>query len=76
MSSIILGETRAVNDAELQQIVSELLWRTPEEIFAEHSAASNAEEDTETLDLNQPLMQLFLRSFLPWNRLDPAAMRR
>lgn len=62
-----------MSDAELSDIVTEILNRSPEDIFAEHSAHSTvADARNNTLDLNQPLMQLFLRSFLPWNHVDPS----
>jgi hypothetical protein len=65
----------------IEQLVFELLHNDPARILEDiqrralgHNQDGGA--DGGTMDLNQPLMQLFLRSFLPWNRLDSAQMRR
>ncbi len=61
-----------VNDDIIAAIIAEILRRDSDDIFTEYAEEMSRGEDTEFLDLNQPLMQLFLRTLLPWNQMAPS----
>ena len=66
------GDDIDLSGANIEELVFELLHCDPAEFLdsIHHRAAGSGAADGLALDLNQPLMQLFLRSLLPWNRID------
>jgi hypothetical protein len=61
---------RAVDPNELARIVAEAMRVDPFDFQRDvHIRAEQQRREAGTLDLNQPLLQLFIRSFLPWNHL-------
>lgn len=63
-------EARVVDPNELARIVAEAMNVDPFDFL--HDVQVRAEQtrrEDAALDLNQPLLQLFIRSFLPWNHL-------
>jgi hypothetical protein len=61
---------RVVDPNELARIVAEAMNVDPFDFHRDvQIRAEQRRRDEGTLDLNQPLLQLFIRSFLPWNHL-------